>query len=162
MYDFANESRDSIIMSMVTNEGMSLNKATKEYVRLKKAAGLAVGVVSHRDDAMELLSTQAWDGLVDPKPLVELLTSEFKVKADTAMNYIKMYAEENGHEVRSRMASEDILAYIVDRAPEGNADADWDNFILEFKAWMSDQGKSNSNTNEYIKGIRLHRMLVAR
>ena len=158
-YDLTVQTRDAVILDLVAN-GMSLNKATKEYVKLKKAAGLTVGVVSHKEAALAYLAKLDLESPVNPKPLVADLVTEFDVKDDTAMNYIRAYAEEHGLEVRTRLASNDILEWIVDNAPD--EDEDWTEFDEDFKDWMKAQGKSESNINEYRKGIKLHLMLLNR
>ena len=159
-YDFNAQSRDAIILDLVSN-GMSLNKATKEYVKLKKAAGFTVGVTSHKTEAMSTLDAHGLTGSVDAKPLVAELTKLFDVTPDTAMGYIKAHAEIVGYTVKSRMASEDILDWIVDNAPATECE-DWDQFDEAFKVRMKSQGKSDSNINEYRKGIKLHLMLARR
>ena len=161
-YDFDAMTRDQIIMDLVTTHGKTLNAATKLYVKLKKDAGLAVGIVSHKADAFKLLGDLNLADVIEPKPLVDQLCVEFGVKPDTAMNYIRAYAEETGRTVKLQAASEAILDWIVTHAPTVDDDAAWDEFDAEFKDWMTEQGKSPSNINEYRKGIRLHRMLVAR
>jgi len=159
-YDFDAMTRDAVILDLVNSHGMSLNKATKEYVRLRKAAGFSVGVVSHKAEALAYLAEQGLTSPVNPKPLVADLVAEFDVKDDTAMSYIKAYAEEHGLEVKTRLASNDILEWIVDNAPAD--DEDWTEFDASFKKWMLAQGKSESNINEYRKGIKLHLMLSNR
>jgi len=159
-YDFDAMTRDAVILDLVNTHGMSLNKATKEYVRLRKAAGFSVGVVSHKAEALAYLAEQGLTSPVNPKPLVADLVAEFDVKDDTAMGYIKAYAEEHGLEVKTRLASNDILEWIVDNAPAD--DDDWTEFDASFKEWMLAQGKSESNINEYRKGIKLHLMLINR
>ena len=159
-YDLTVQTRDAVILDLVAN-GMSLNKATKEYVKLKKAAGLTVGVVSHKEDALAYLAKLDPASPINPKPLVADLVAEFDVKDDTAMNYIRAYAEERGLEVKTRLASNDILEWIVDNAPATECE-DWDQFDAAFKDWMKSQGKSESNINEYRKGIKLHLMLMSR
>jgi hypothetical protein len=160
MYDYTTQSRDEIILAMV-GTGMSLNKATKEYVKGKKEAGLSTGVTSYKTEAFEYLDTLDLSGEVDVAPLIEHLTVTHGVKPDTARNYVMAHGEENGYTVKSKLASEAILDWIVDNAPL-DAGGDWDGFDLMFKDWMTDQGKSASNINEYRKGIRLHRALLAR
>lgn len=159
-YNYAEQSRDVIILDMVKN-GMSLNKATKEYIKGKKAAGIAVGVVSHKVEAFEYLDGLALAGTVSPSQIVADLVAEFGVVADTAMGYLKAHAEENGYEVATRMASQSILDWICDHAP-AERDGDWDGFDEQFKAHMTELGKSESNINEYRKGIRLHLALMNR
>ena len=157
-YDLAN--RDATILALVQEEGMSLNKATKHYVALKKEAGLAVGVTSYKAEAMAYLTDLDLVSPIHPKPLVAELVTEYGVTADTAMGYIKAYADEHDMEIKTRLASTDILDWIVDNAPAD--DAEWDGFIASFREWMEAQGKSQSNINEYVKGIKLHLMLIAR
>ena len=161
-YDFDAMTRDAVILDLVNTHGMSLNKASKEYVRLKKEAGFAVGVTSHKVEAVAYLATLDLTSPVNPKPLVAELVARFEVKDDTAMSYIRAYAEEHGLEVKTRVASSEILDWIVDNAPYGDDSQDWVEFDASFKKWMLAQGKSESNINEYRKGIKLHLMLAAR
>ena len=162
-YDFDAMTRDAVILDLVNTHGMSLNKATKEYVRLRKAAGFSVGVVSHKAEALAYLAEQGLTSPVNPKPLVADLVAEFDVKDDTAMSYIKAYAEEHGLEVKTRLASNDILEWIVEHAPYSEEhEGEWAEFDASFKEWMLAQGKSESNINEYRKGIKLHLMLINR
>ena len=161
-YDFDAMTRDAVILDLVNTHGMSLNKASKEYVRLKKAAGYTVGVTSHKAEAVAWLAEQGLTSPVNAKPLVAELTDRFEVKDDTAMSYIRAYAEEHGLEVKTRVASSEILDWIVDNAPHGEDSLEWTEFDEHFKEWMLAQGKSESNINEYRKGIKLHLMLAAR
>lgn len=158
-YDLTAMTRDEVIIDLVRG-GMSLNKATKHYVELKRAAGMTVGVVSHKEEALAWLAEADLSSPINPKPLVDGLVMTFGVKTDTAMNYIRMYADEAGMEVKTRLASSEILDWIVYNAPED--DGDWTEFDESFKAWMKSMGKSESNINEYRKGIKLHLMLIRR
>ena len=159
-YDFDAMSRDEVILDLV-KQGMSLNKASKEYVKLKKAAGYAVGVASHKDAAVAYLIEQAPASPIEPKPLVKALVDKFEVTESTAMGYIRAYAEEHNLEVKSRSASTEVLDWIVANAPM-TVDEDWDQFDEAFIAWMESEGKSRNNINEYRKGLKLHVMLINR
>ena len=162
MYDFAAQSRDEIIIDMMQTNGWTMNKATNEYVKAKKAAGFQMGVVSRKDDAYELMIGMDLESPIDPKAVVESIVDELGVAESTARDYLKAYAKDKGLEIASGKDSQPILDWIVANAPiDGTAD-DWVAFDKEFIAWGTEEGRTRSNLNEYRKGIKLHLMLSNR
>lgn len=155
-------SRDAAIIEMMTEHGLGVNAATKRYIELRKEAGLHVGVVSRKDDALKLL-----EGIevVDLATWVTKLEDELEVSPGAARDYIKAHCKATGATVRSASSSEAILEWMAERAPRTNDDAEWAEFEAEFMHYMKtgfDKPKSPSNINEYRKAIRFHRMMVAR
>lgn len=157
--DVAKLSRDQAIIEMMTKHGLGVNAATKRYIELRKEAGLHTGIVSRKDDALTLL-----EGVmtVDLKVWVERLQEELEVSEGAARDYIKAHCKATGATTRSASSSEAILEWMVAAAPATDDADEWDKFDATLKAHMQELGKSVSNTNEYRKAIRFHRMMTAR
>lgn len=152
-------SRDAAIIEMMTEHGLGVNAATKRYIELRKEAGLHTGIVSRKDDAMELM---AGEMTIDLKVWVERLQDELGVSEGAARDYIKAHCKATGATVRSASSSEAILEWMVAAAPATDDADEWDEFDATLKSHMQGLGKSPSNINEYRKAIRFHRMMINR
>ena len=151
--------RDAAIIKLVTEHGLTLNAATKRYIELRKEQGLHTGIVSRKDDALEMLKDE---GTVDLKIWINRLQDELDVSEGAARDYIKAHCEATGASVRSQSSSEAILEWMVATAPCTDDADEWDEFDATLKSHMKALGKSVSNTNEYRKAIRFHRMMINR
>lgn len=151
----ADDSRDATIIALVSEHGMSLNAATKAYGEVAKAEGWTKALVSHKDAALEMLETAygtAWDAQTVKDAVIEL-AAEFGVAESTARDYCKAYSEALGvtHPILDPRAA--MFDWLVANAEYGTK--------AEFKEFAKDLGRSDSNINEYWKGMELHRAILA-
>jgi len=148
-------SRDLIIIAMVNDDGMTINKATKEYAKVAKKEGWTTALVSHKDAALEYLAEEYddnWTPATVASAVVDLV-DRYKVAESTARDYCKAYSKE----------------LKVDHPVADPREAIFDWFIAnpnplkdEFIEYATDTlGRSRSNANEYWKGFELHIALLA-
>lgn len=155
----ADGTRDTVIIGLVTEGDMSLNKATKLYGDYAKANGLTSGVVSHKADALEWLGLNypEFTDAAQVKSAVIELQAEFDVAESTARDYVKAYAKQMGVDLPIEDPREAMFQWFVNRI-QGGQDIDKADFI-EYAC--EKLGRSKSNANEYWKGYELHLALVA-
>jgi hypothetical protein len=156
----ANASRDTIIIDMVSTHGYTLNKATKRFAELAKELGIQTGRGSRKAEALALIGEL--DGTADAEGLSNTckdVADELGITAQTVQGYVKEVYEKNGwHFPVVGSASEAILNWLV-KNHECSKE--------EFTKFMSTAGedgtaRSSSNTNEYWKGMILHRRIMAK
>ncbi len=148
------QSRDQIIITLVTDHGCSLNKATKEYATYAKDNGLTTAATSHKQvalDWMEASYAEVWDHETVVEAILKI-QERYDVAESTARDYTKAYSELLGVEHPTLNPRQAMFDYLV-----ANSDCTKD----EFKAFATDLGRSPSNINEYWKGMELHRAIVA-
>lgn len=162
-YDFivssqaAGDSRDAIIISLVSEYGLSLNAATRAYADAAKAEGWTTGRESHKDAAIATLTItygSDWDAAAVKAAVVEL-AAEYGVAESTARDYCRAYSEvlDVPHPV------EDPRKAMFDWLVENAATAEKADFVAF--AGEGGLGRSASNVNEYWKGLELHRAILA-
>jgi len=152
------DTRDTIIIKLVTDYGISIDKATKEYASYAKDNGLTKAIVSHKVEALEWLTatypTADWTANAVKAAIIDLMDAH-GVAESTARDYCKAYSKQLGMAsipmVDPRQA---IFAWFLN----AGLDADKQDFI---DYAMLDLGRSRSNANEYWKGYELHCFLVA-
>jgi len=154
--------REQFILDAVTVDGLSLNQADKAWLKARKEAGLHKPLVSRKDDAMKLLAAMDLTSPLDTKALVDALMAELNVAEGTARDYIKAFAQARGLEVKQQAQSAPVMEWIAANAPTVDDDTAWAEFDAALNQWGKDNGRSQNNINEYRKGIKLHRMLIAR
>lgn len=147
--------RDAIIITLVTDHGISLNKATNEYATYARDNGLTTVSTSHKADALEWLDEQFqgddWDHTAVTDSVVDL-QARYNVAESTARDYTKAFSKMLGVQHPTLNPRAAMFDYLV-----ANPDTTKD----EFKAFAKDLGRSDSNINEYWKGMELHRAIVA-
>jgi len=145
--------RDEVIITLVTEQGYSLNKATKAYGHYAKEHGLTSSVVSHKGEALEYLNGAYPDGVdwdaMAVKAEVVILSEKYGVAESTARDYCKAFSKEIG--VDHPMV--DPRARVFDWFLEHDGAAEKEEFILYA---TEELGRSKSNANEYWKGYELH------
>lgn len=148
--------RDTIIVKLVTEAGMSLNAATKAYAECAKAEGWVKTVASHKEDALaylaETYTVEDWDVNAARNAAIDL-ADKYNVVESTARDYCKSYSEQLGitHPISNPRTA------IFEWFKEHDGVATKEDFI-EFA--VEELGRSTSNANEYWKGYELHRYLV--
>jgi hypothetical protein len=152
-------SRDAIIIILVTEFGISINAATKAYAAVAKAQGWTTAIVSHKADALIGLgdvypTADFWDAQAVKDAIVDM-AANYGIAESTARDYAKAYSELLGvdHPVLDPRAA--MFAWLVENAEYGTK--------AEFKEFAGQDGlgRSDSNVNEYWKGMELHRAIVA-
>ena len=154
----AGDSRDAIIIRLVTEEAITINAATKAYAAVAKAEGWTTGRESHKDAVMLMLGEQFplshWDVQAVKDVIVDIV-ADYGVAESTARDYCKAYSDLLGceHPVLDPRAA--MFDWLVANATDGTKD--------EFKAFAGKDGlgRSDSNVNEYWKGMELHRAILA-
>ena len=144
--------RDDIIIAMVCDHKMSIDKATKLYAAYAKDHGLTKVIVSHKDAALEMLATEYpednWDASAVKHAIVDLV-DQFGVAESTARDYCKAYSTDV---LGVKLPTEDPRAAIFQWFVDHDGTAVKDDFIQ----FALELGRSRSNANEYWKGYELH------
>ena len=152
----AGNGRDQVIITLVSEHGLSLNTAQDRWTTYARENGLTKAIVSRKAEALAWLSEQ-WDGYtVEPAAVQDAvvdLSEKFGVAESTARDYIKAYFKDLGQPV----PAVDPRQQIFDWFKEQGDTADKDEFI-DFA--VNVVGRSRSNANEYWKGYELHLYLV--
>ena len=149
--------RDGIIIALVTEHGVTINKATKLYGDYARENGLTAAIVSHKADALDWISdtygADQWTASAVKDAVIQIVYT-YGVAESTARDYCKAYSKQLG----MAMPVEDPRAAIFAWFKENDGTATKADFI-EFA--VEDLGRSKSNANEYWKGYELHLALVA-
>ena len=155
--DLSGISRDTAIITMVTEHGLTLNKATQTYAEMAKDQGITQS--SKKADAAEYLAGQyedEWDAKDVSDAIVELV-DDLGVTASTARDYCKAHSEAMGWEHPSSSPREAMFEWLI-----ANDGTDVPTMKKAFKAYAKKTlGRSESNINEYWKGYELHLALIA-
>ncbi len=148
----ADATRDTVIITLVTDHKLTLNKATNEYATYARDNGLTTVATSHKQAALTWMAVAypTWDH-ADVMDAVIEIQAKFNVADSTARDYARAHSEILGvtHPTVNPRAA--MFDYLV-----ANPDCD----KAEFKAFAKDLGRSDSNINEYWKGMELHRAIV--
>jgi len=150
----ADQSRDQIIIGLVSEDGLSLNKATNEYAAYAKANGLTTTVVSHKAEAKIWLSetVDVWDHEAVSGAVIDL-QDRYDIAESTARDYTKAYSESLGVIHPTLNPRTAMFDWLVANAEKGTK--------AEFKEYAKGLGRSDSNINEYWKGMELHRAILS-
>lgn len=156
------DSRDAVIISLVSGHDLSLNAATKAYAAVAKAEGWTTAPVSHKEAALADLRDQYpvedWDAQAVKDAVIDL-ADRYGIAESTARDYAKAYSDELEVTHPVLNPREAMFQWFVDVAPTID---DYDDRKAAFKAFaIDDLGRSESNANEYWKGYDLHLALVA-
>lgn len=151
--------RDMVIIDMVSNHDYSLNSATKLYAELAKDLGIATGKKSRKDEAIPLLNTSSPMSADDIRDECDGVANTLGITSKTVQGYLKeIYELNDWHWPAVGSASEAILDWLT-----ANHECNKEQFE-KFMATASDNGtkRSQSNINEYWKGMTLHRRITAK
>ncbi len=158
----AGDSRDQIIIGLVTGAGMTLNAATRLYQDVAKAEGWTTVPTSHKDGCLDELRELYADNMAGwtAKAVTDAVVqwqADLGIAESTARDYCKAFSEEMGvpHPVRDYRTA--IFEWFRD-----NAQSDLDEMkkaYIEFAC--GELKRSRSNANEYWKGYELHLYLAA-
>lgn len=153
----AEQGRDLIITDMVINHEYSLNAATKRYAELAKEAGIATGRTSRRKEALEQLDISAPLSADEIGDMCTGVAHKLGITAKTVAGYLKEYYEaKDWHWPAAGSASEAILDWLV-----AHNECTKEQFEGFMATAAEDGGKrSQSNINEYWKGMTLHRRII--
>ena len=147
--------RDAIIIGLVTEFDISINKATKEYATVARAEGWTVAATSHKEDALAVLASQytigSWDHQAVTDSVIEL-AARYDIAESTARDYTKAFSKSLDvvHPVLDPRAA--MFEYLIENSPHMS----YDELKDGFKAFAKSLGRSPSNINEYWKGYDLH------
>jgi len=152
------DTRDATIIMLVTEHSLSINAATKAYAAVAKAEGWTTALVSHKDAVLAMLAEQfpesQWDVRAVKDVIVDIV-AEYGVAESTARDYCKAHSKSMGvdHPVADPRTA--MFTWLVENAATATKD--------EFKAFAGKDGlgRSDSNVNEYWKGLELHRAILA-
>lgn len=155
-----NLTRDAIIIRLVSEHGLTLNKATATYQEYAKDKGISKALVSKKDEAFEYMASLndvEWDDSKWISDLMHDLRGEFGVAESTARDYIKAYAKEKGIIIPSADPRADLFVWL--KVNDGTYDdvAKMKEAFIEFGTAL---GRSRSNLNEYWKGYELHLFIM--
>ena len=152
----ASQSRDQIIITLVTEHGLSISKASNLYAKVAKAEGWVTGAVSHKDEALADLhndyTADTWDAKAVKAAVVDL-QDRYGIAESTARDYCKAFSEELGVDYPVEDPREAMFNWLIEHHLDGTKD--------DFKAYCKELGRSDSNINEYWKGLELHRAIIA-
>ena len=146
-------SRDTAIITLMTEQEITLNMATNIWGEYARDNGLTSAKVSHKADALRYLDdtySEDWTVQTVADAVVEMV-AEYGIAESTARDYCKAYSEQLGctHPVANPRAA--MFDYLVANSECTKA---------EFKEFAQDLGRSDSNINEYWKGMELHRAIL--
>ena len=153
----ADDTRDAIIIKLVTEHDLTLNAATKAYAAVAKDKGWTAAIVSHKEDALAYISDGYDDTLSikDARELIAYFQTEYGVAESTARDYVKAHCDATGTTYPVVNPREAIFEWFK----QAGADAD----KKEFMEYATETlGRSQSNANEYWKGYELHLYLIAK
>lgn len=166
-----NQDRDAIIIQLVSEHDLSLNKATKVYAEYAREHGLTRQATSHKEGVLDGLRekyarideetgdayAEGWTARAVADEVVEIV-ADYGVAESTARDYCKAFSTELGIDHPVLNPREAIFAWFLEREQAGDV-VQKD----EFLAYATDElGRSKSNANEYWKGYELHLHLVGR
>lgn len=146
--------RDTAIITLMTEQSITLNMATNVYAEYARDTGLTTAKVSHKAEALSDLAEEYgddWTVKSVANAVIDLVDS-YGVAESTARDYCKAYSDQLGvaHPISNPRAA--IFDYLVAN-PECTK--------AEFKEFAQGLGRSDSNINEYWKGMELHRAILA-
>lgn len=153
--------RDTMIITLVTEGKMTLNAATKAYGVWAKANGMVTTKVSHKESVMDLWRDDypdgaGWTAQAVRDEAIEM-ASRFDIAESTVRDYAKAYSEELGVDYPVINPRTAMFQWLKDH--------DGDEVIqmkADFKEYATEElGRSASNINEYWKGYELHLFLMA-
>lgn len=149
--------RDAIIIYLVTEHELSVNKATKVYGDYAREHGLTAAIVSYKADALQWLgdhhTKKTWTAKAVKDAVIDL-SEEFKVAESTARDYCKAFSKQLGVDLPITDPREAIFAWFIKH--------DGDCTKEQFTAFAVEKlGRSKSNANEYWKGYELHLAIAA-
>ena len=116
--------KNGIIMALVTEGGLDVTVAVREYTKLAREAGLVLSPKERTDKINAQLDD--WDGewtdSTARKDLAESLADEYEISPATAMAHIKKYAEEHDIELPTvqRTSAEDMVAFVSECHEDGD------------------------------------------
>lgn len=150
------QSRDVIIIGLVSEHKFTLNRASQEYAKYARSAGLTAATVSHKTAALAWLSEQydlsEWTAMAVRDAVIDI-QQRYDVAESTARDYTKAYSKDLGVTHPSENPRDLIFSWF--KANEGTATKE------AFKEYAKSIGRSESNANEYWKGYELHLYLTA-
>ena len=153
------EARDTIIITLVSDFGMTLNKATNTLATYRKDNGLTSAVKSHKQEALEYLTASydvlAWTPATAMAATLELVY-KFNVADSTARDYCKAYSKVLGVAHPVHNPREAMFNWLKDNEVD-----DKEQMKADFKAFGKDIGRSPSNINEYWKCYEFHLFMQA-
>lgn len=146
--------RDEIIIELVQSQGISINRATREWAAYAKEAGLSVAVTSHKEEVLDWLADQGREWTVDAvRDAIVDIMDKWHVVESTARDYCKAYSEFLGVPHPTLDPREAIFTWFIETENPTKED---------FIAFAVDGLKrSRCNANEYWKGYELHLALLA-
>ena len=153
------QTRDQIIIALVSEDGMTLNAATKAYAEAAKSEGWATGRESHKEAALEWLAEsytdETWTAEAVKHAVLDV-SEKFGVTESTARDYCRAFSEDLGvtHPVADPRKA--MFDWLIE-----NDGMPVDEMKAAFKEFGKELGRSSSNVNEYWKGYELHLALVA-
>lgn len=164
-----NLSRDQIIVTLVTEYGITLNKAQNEYAAYAKAHNLSSAPTSHKEGALDALrqlyadNMDGWTAQAVRDHVIEF-QADYDIAESTARDYTKAFSEEMGVAHPQLDPRQCIFDWFKSHDIT-NPDADHYEDIAEMKSAYIQYatevcGRSRSNANEYWKGYELHLELV--
>jgi len=152
----AKEERDVIIIQLVTEHAISIDKATKVYAAYAKEHGLTKAIVSHKEEALAWLADKypmnEWTATAVKDATIDL-TAVYAVAESTARDYCKAYSDSLGVALPVINPRDAIFNWFL---VAGNSASKED--FIEYV--VGELGRSKSNANEYWKGYELHQFLV--
>jgi hypothetical protein len=148
--------RDHMIVQIMGDMGLTLNKATNEYARWARETGVSSPVISYKKEALNWLAdnypVDQWDHEAVRESVAGLQT-EFEVKESTARDYCRAYSDQLKVPHPVLNPREAIFSWICENVDHMGRDE----LRKGLKAYaVNNLGRSPSNANEYVKGLDLH------
>jgi hypothetical protein len=156
-------SRDLIIITLVTDQAMTLNAATKAYADYARANGMTAKVVSHKEAAMGKLASEypVWDHVAVTEAVV-VLADCYDIAESTARDYTKAYSKllNVTHPKLDPRAA--MFNWLKEASLTSTGEAeDTADMKADFKNFCKSIGRSDSNANEYWKCYEFHMFMQA-
>lgn len=153
--------RDTMIITLVSEGNMTLNAATREYGKWAKANGMITTKVSHKGSVMDIWRDEypdgnGWDSMAVKDEAVEM-AAKFDIAESTVRDYAKAYSEELGVDYPVTNPRTAMFQWLKDH--DGDEVKQMKTDFVEYAE--EELGRSRSNINEYWKGYELHLYLSA-
>lgn len=143
--------KNAIILKLITEGGMDVTTAVREYQKMAKASGI---VLSTKERVAKVADMLDGIDITDPKARSEMMTriaDEFDVSEATAAADIRRYAESNGIDLPTahRNSLEDMVAFVKELLDAGKERGE----VVE--ALQNEMGYSaNSAASSYSRALK--------
>jgi transposase len=116
--------KDDTIMKLVTEGGLSVTQAVRDYQSMAKAAGLILGAAERNKEVNEYLADYTAEDFIEVetrRDIVTAIADRFDVSEATAAAHVRKYCEDNDIELPQikRTSLEDMVKFVKEMLDSG-------------------------------------------